>query len=106
MAAECELNSDGTCYEASSQAEPEQADDEVERETVSEAEAPSSSSTALSVRKGTYKEHCEESFRELKDVVTSSVAEFVENTTMSDVVEVLEEEKVLDRLKSSILDHL
>ena len=41
-------------------------------------------------------------FRELK----ANVAEFVENTTMSDLVEVLEEEQVLDRLKSAILDHL
>ena len=32
--------------------------------------------------------------------------EFVENTTMSDLVEVLEEEQVLDRLKSAILDRL
>ena len=33
------------------------------------------------------------------------MAEFVENTNMSDLVEVLEEEQVLDRLKSAILDH-
>ena len=55
------------------------------------------------VKKGRpYKEHCEESFRELK----ANVAEFVENTDMSDLVEVLEEEQVLDRLKSAIFDHL
>ena len=34
------------------------------------------------------------------------MAEFVENTTMSDIVEVLEEEQVLDKLKFAILDHL
>lgn len=62
---------------------------------------PPSSSSAV-VKKGSYREHCEESFRGLK----ANVAEFVENTTMSDIVEVLEEEKVLDKLKFAILDHL
>ena len=38
-------------------------------------------------------------FRELK----ANVAEFVENTTVSDLVEVLEEEQVLDRLNCAIL---
>ena len=38
-------------------------------------------------------------FRELK----ANVAEVVENTTMSDLVEVLEEEQVLNRLNSAIL---
>ena len=69
-----------------------------------ESQATGSSPSSESVvKKGRpYKEHCEESFRELK----ANVAEFVENTTMSDLVEVLEEEQVLDRLKSAILDRL
>ena len=69
-----------------------------------ESQATGSSTSSESVvKKGRpYKEHCEESFRELK----ANVAEFVENTTMSDLVEVLEEEQVLDRLKSALLDHL
>ncbi|CAI8016133.1 hypothetical protein GBAR_LOCUS9920 [Geodia barretti] len=68
-----------------------------------ESQATGSSPSSEVVKKGRpYKEHCEESFRELK----ANVAEFVENTTMSDLVEVLEEEQVLDRLKSAILDHL
>ena len=64
--------------------------------------AAAATTTAVAERRGNYKEQ----FEDLKGVVTSSVAEFVENTTMSDVVEILEEENVLDRLKSAIMDHL
>ena len=67
-----------------------------------DASAATSTTIAVAERRGNYKEQ----FEDLKGVVTSSVAEFVENTTMSDVVEILEEENVLDRLKSAILDHL
>ena len=73
--------------------------DPPEENQATRSDAPSSSAV---VKKGNYKEHCEESFRELK----ANVADFVENTSMSDIVEVLEEEQVLDKVKSAILDHL
>lgn len=53
-----------------------------------------------------YKEQCKEFFKDIKEVVTSTVAEFVEDTTMSDVVEILEEKEVFGRLKTVVLDHL
>lgn len=65
-----------------------------------------SASTSLSERRGTYKQYCEDSFKDLREVVTSSVAEFVENTTTDDIVEILEVENVLDTVKSTILEHL
>ena len=108
MAAEGELKSDTTSSCEASREERESTEtDEAVSESNSQNPSSTPSVTTSGARKGsTYREHCEESFKELRGVVTSSVAEFVENTTMSDVVEVLEEENVLDRLKSAILDHL
>lgn len=83
-------------------AETESPGENNERSGSSDASAPSSSAVAVARRGSSYREHCEESFREWK----ANVAEFVENTTMSDVAEVLEEEKVLDKLKGAILDFL
>ena len=65
-----------------------------------------STSTSLSERRGDYKQYCEDSFKDLREVLTSSVAEFVENTTTDDIVEILEVENVLDTVKSTILEHL
>lgn len=67
----------------------------------------SSESTSIVPSKGAqYKEQCKEFFKDIKEVVTSTVAEFVEDTTMSDVVEILEEKEVFGRLKTVVLDHL
>ena len=85
-------------------------DDDVECPAQQEAFGSSppseSASTSLSEQRGTYKQYCEDSFRDLNEVVTSSVAEFVENTTTDDIVEILEVENVLDTVKFTILEHL
>ena len=88
--------------EHSVQEDPPQEEEQSSSPPSSPTAAATATTTAVAERRGNYKEQ----FEDLKGVVTSSVAEFVENTTMSDVVEILEEENVLDRLKSAILDHL